>query len=88
MSSIIDHAIKVCEYMIESAEALRELFDEFRDAMYQLAKEIEDELPEFVPWDEIHDYPEFPPGALGVPLARLPTSRKFRKWRVDKYGRF
>ena len=87
MSSIIYQAIKDYESMIESVEALRELFDEFRDAMYQLAKEIEDILPEFVPWDEIHDYPEFPPGALGVPVSRLPTSQRVRKWRFYTYGR-
>ena len=75
---------------------LDSVLDELEDYMYLLAKCLEDELGEFVPWDEImefvpwdeiHDYPEFPPGALGVPLARLPTSRKFRKWRSDTYGR-
>lgn len=61
------------------------VLDELED--YMLAKCLEDELGEFVPWDEIHDYPEFPPGALGVPVSRLPTSQRVRKWRSDTYGR-
>lgn len=63
------------------------MFDELFDDMYQFMKNLMDAINEFVPWDEIHDYPEFPPGALGVPWARLPTSRKFRKWRFYTYGR-
>ena len=63
------------------------VLDELEDYMYRLAKCLEDELGEFVPWDEIHDYPEFPPGALGVPVPRLPTSQRVRKWRYDTYGR-
>lgn len=63
------------------------VLDELDDYLYQLAKCLEDELGEFVPWDEIHDYPEFPPGALGVPVSRLPTSQPVRKWRFYTYGR-
>ena len=63
------------------------VLDELMDYMYRLAKCLEDELGEFVPWDEIHDYPEFPPGALGVPVSRLPTSQRVRKWRFYTYGR-
>ena len=63
------------------------MFDELFDDMYQFAKKLMDEIEEFVPWDEIHDYPEFPPGVLGVPLARLPTSLRVRKWHFDTYGR-
>lgn len=63
------------------------VLDELKDYMYRIAKCLEDELGEFVPWDEIHDYPEFPPGALGVPVSRLPTSQRVRKWRFYTYGR-
>ena len=63
------------------------VLDELKYYMYLLAKCLEDELGEFVPWDEIHDYPEFPPGALGVPASRLPTSQRVRKWRFYTYGR-
>ena len=63
------------------------VLDELDDYLYQLAKCLEDELGEFVPVDEIHDYPEFPPGALDVPVSRLPTSQRVRKWRSDTYGR-
>ena len=66
---------------------LDSVLDELEDYMYRLAKCLEDELGGFVPWDEIHDYPEFPPGALGVPVSRLPTSQRVRKWRSDTYGR-
>ena len=63
------------------------MFDELFDDMYQFMKNLMDEIMEFAPWDEIHDYPEFPPGALGVPVSRLPTSQRVRKWRSETYGR-
>lgn len=49
--------------------------------------EVWEEVCEYLPWDEIHDYDNKPPGSIGVPLARAPTQRRAAKWRINIYGR-
>ena len=80
----------------DAVRKLRKLFETICEQLGVVAKfeyrpwdEIHDVVAKFEyrPWDEIHDYDNNPPESLGVPWARVPSSRRVTKWRTSKYSR-
>lgn len=71
-------AIQACN---DAVRKLRELSETICEQLDVVAKF------EYRSWDEIHDYDNNPPESLGVPWARVPSSRRVTKWRTSKYSR-
>lgn len=81
MENVAETMHGVIQTCNDAVQKLRELFGTLCEQLDAVVK------IEYRPWDEIHDYDNNPPESLGVPWARVPSSRRVTKWRTSKYSR-